>query len=94
MRRHCDQTGFSAPAARALGGERRNAVVAELVATVALTFGTAVAIIVVSAGLARADVGASVVGSDAGIFAFALLLGIAFIGLGGVAMLPRGRRRR
>ncbi len=89
MRKPTAQTGFTAPAA--LGGERRNVAFAELIATVGLMLGTVVAAIVVSAGIARADVGAGVIDSGGTVFAVALLLGLIFIGIGGFSLLPRSR---
>jgi hypothetical protein len=93
MSRHLDPSGFTAPDAHAPGGRRRNVAFAELIATVALTLGTAIATIVVTAGIARADVGAAVTGNDAGLFSVALLLGLVFLGLGGLSMWPGQRRQ-
>ncbi len=86
--------GFAPPAGMSLGTERRTLAVAQLIATVGLTLGTAVAVIVVTAGIARADVGSDVVGNESGVFVMALLLGLGFIALGGFGLLPRGRRPR
>ena len=83
-------SGFAPPAGRPLGAERRTLAVAELIATVGLTLGTAIAAIVVTAGMARAGVGGDVIGDEGGVFALALLLGLAFIALGGFTLLPRG----
>ena len=91
MRKPIAQTGFNAPATHALGGERRSVAFAELIATVGLLLATVVAAIVVSAGIARADVGAGVIDSDGTVFAMALLLGLVFIACGGWAVLPRSR---
>jgi hypothetical protein len=87
-------TGFQAPATRALGRERGNLAFAELIASVGLILGTAIAAIVVTAGIARADVGSDVVGNEGGVFAMALLLGLIFIGLGSFTIIPRNRRQR
>jgi hypothetical protein len=94
MRKHIHLSGFTAPAGRALGSERRTAAFAELIATTALMLGTVVAAIVVTAGIARADVGSDVIGNEGAVFAIALLLGLVFIGLGGLTIVPRNRRHR
>lgn len=92
MHRHFD-TGFQAPAARTLGNERRRLAFAELVATAALMFGIVVACIVVTAGIARADVGADIVGNESGVFVIALLLGLViFVGLGTMTLTNRRPR--
>ena len=93
MPKHID-AGFAAPAERALGEERRTLAFAELIASAALMLGTVVAAIVVTAGIARADVGSGVIGNEGGLFAIALLLGLIFIGLGSLTVLPRNRRHR
>jgi hypothetical protein len=77
-----DNTGFASPAS----GARRDSIVAELVATAGLALATIVTAIVVTAGVARADVADSVIGNEGGIFAVALLLGIVFIGMGGLTL--------
>jgi len=67
----------------------------ELVATLALALCTAVAATAVSIGIARADSITSVVDNDAGMFGVALLLGLLFVGMGGLTalMLPSTRQR-
>ena len=88
-------TGFQAPAARTLGSERRCLAFAELIATVALMLGIVVAAIVVTAGIARADVGAAIIDNESGVFALALLLVLViFVGLGTLTLTPRNRRHR
>jgi hypothetical protein len=94
MRKPIAPTGFSAPATRALGDERRNVAYAELIATAGLMLGIVVAAIVVSAGIANADVGAGAIDNDGTVFAMALLLGLLFIACGGWAVLPRRRGDR
>jgi hypothetical protein len=94
MRKPVDHAGFTAPADRPLGGERRTIAFAELIAAAALIVGTVVAAIVVSAGIARADVGGGVIDNEGGLFAIALVLGLIFIGIGGFTVLPRDRRHR
>jgi len=94
MRAPIHDAGFHAPAEHALGTERRTVMFAELIATVGLTVGTIVAAIVVSAGIARADVTSGLIDHEGSLFAIALLLGLVFIGIGGLSVLPRGRRHR
>ena len=92
MHQHID-TGFQAPAARTLGNERRRLAFAELAATVALMIGIVVAAIVVTAGIARADVGAGIIDNESSVFAIALVLGlIVFIGLGTLTLTSRRPR--
>ncbi|HEY6753940.1 MAG TPA: hypothetical protein VI077_04395 [Pseudolabrys sp.] len=88
--------GFMPPANRALGRERRTAAFAELIASIALVLSTLVAATVVSVGIARADVASSVIDNEGGLFAIALLLGVLFIGMGGLTMLslPHPRQRK
>jgi len=87
MRKHIESAGFTPPAGRAIGREHRTAVFAELVATLALVFSIVVAATVVSIGVARADVAANVIDNEGGLFAIALLLGLLFIGMGGLTVL-------
>jgi len=78
MRKHAD---------RPLGGESRTVVMTELVASVALALSTLIAATVVSVGIARADVASNVIDNESGVFAIALLLGLLFIGMGGLTIL-------
>jgi len=87
MRRHSQPTGFMPPAKRVLGRQRRNVVIAELVTTIALALCTLVAVTVVSVGIARADVVGNVIDNESSLFAIALLLGLLFIGMGGLTIL-------
>jgi uncharacterized membrane protein YuzA (DUF378 family) len=75
------------PAKRVLGRQRRNVVIAELVTTIALALCTLVAVTVVSVGIARADVVGNVIDNESSLFAIALLLGLLFIGMGGLTIL-------
>ena len=95
-RKHMQSAGFMPPAARVLGRERRNAAVAELVTTVALVLCTLLAVTVVSMGIAHADVADNVIDNESGLFAIALLLGLLFIGMGGLTILslPSEKTRR
>jgi hypothetical protein len=88
--------GFTPPIGRALGGERRTAVLAELVAAIGLVLCILVAATVVSIGVARADVAANVIDNEGGLFAIALLLGLLFIGMSGLTVLslPHPRHKK
>ena len=87
MHKHIEDTGFTAPSNRTLGNERRTVALAELVATAALAFATLVAATVVSVGIARADVAGNIIDNEGGLFAISLLLGLLFIGMGGLTIL-------
>ena len=84
MRNGIDSPGFTAPNGRALGNERRTVALAELVAIVGLALSTIVAATVVSVGIARANVAGNVIDNEGGLFTVALLLGLIFIGMGGL----------
>jgi hypothetical protein len=92
MRKPIDDTGFTPPARHPLGTERRTVALAELVTIAALAVSTIVVATVVSAGIARANVADGVVGHEGSLFGIALLLGLTFIGIGGMS-LP-GRRSK
>ena len=96
MRKHTQFAGFTSPAGHTLGGERRTAVFAELVATIGLALSILVAATVVSIGVARADVATNVIDNEGGLFAIALLLGVLFIGMGGLTVLslPHPRHKK
>jgi hypothetical protein len=96
MRQPIEKTGFVPPAGRKLGRQRRVAAIAELVAGIGLAVGTIVAATVVTAGIARADVIGDVVGHEGSLFAVALILGLLFIGMGGLTVLslPGEKPRR
>ena len=51
---------------------------------------------VVTAGIARADVADGVIGNEGSVFAIALLLGLIFIGMGGLTVftLPGNRPKK
>jgi hypothetical protein len=93
MRKPFDDTGFTPPARHPLGAERRTVALAELVAIAALAVSTIVLATVVSAGIARANVADGVVGNEGSLFGIALLLGLFFIGVGGLS-LPGRRPKR
>jgi len=88
--------GFAPPAKRQLGTEHRSVAIAEVVASVALILSTLIAVTVISVGVARADVVSGVIDNEGGVFAIALLLGLLFIGMGGVTIisLPHQSRHR
>ena len=87
MRQHIEDTGFLAPNGHDLGQERRTVAVASLIATSALAFSTIVVATVVSVGIARADVASNVIDNEGTLFALALVLGLLFIGMGGLTIL-------
>ena len=60
----------------------------------ALALCTIVAATVVTAGIARADVVGNVVGHEGSLFAVALVLGLLFIGMGGLTVLSLTERPR
>ncbi len=81
-----------------LGQERGSVAIASLVASAVLALCTIVAATVVSVGIARANAADSVIDNEGGLFAIALLLGLLFIGIGGIGFLgslsSRGPRHR
>lgn len=87
-----ESAGFSPPTGRVLGQERRTAVFAELIASLALAVCTIVAAAVVTMGIARASIATGVIDDESSLFGLAMLLGLAFIGLGGFSLLPSGTR--
>lgn len=80
-------TGFSAPTGRALGQENRAAALASLIASAGLALAIIIAVTVVSAGIAHASVASNVIDDEGSLFAVALLLGVLFIGMGGLTIL-------
>jgi ABC-type enterochelin transport system permease subunit len=92
MRKHIDWTGFDAPVTRPLGDERRTVAFAQLIAIVALALSTIVVGTVVSVGIARANVASGVIDHESGLFGVALLLGLIFLALGGMTVIPRRGR--
>ena len=87
-------TGFTPPTGRSLGGARRHLAVAELIAGVALAVATVVGATVVTAGIARAEVADGVIGHESSLFGVALLLGLIFIGMSGLSLVPGEKPRR
>jgi hypothetical protein len=94
MRRVEHSAGFRGPVSlHGSGVETRRVVVAELAAIAGLSLATLVAVTVVSVGMARAAVGDGIIDNDGGVFAIALVLGLAFVAIGGFAVLMPGGRR-
>ena len=87
MRNTLRGTGFTAPAEHTLGEERRTVALATLIATAGLVLATIVAATIVSVGMARASVASNVIDNEGSLFAVALLLGILFIGMGGLTIM-------
>ena len=87
-----ERNGFVHPTRREIRHGRRSGALAGLIATTALAVCTAVAATVVSIGIARASAASSLVENESSVFAIALLLGLAFVGMGGITvlMLPGG----
>jgi hypothetical protein len=96
MRTRISSEGFTPPGNRTLGTEHRAVATAEFIASIGLALCTLVAATVVSVGVARADVVSGVIDNEGGVFAIALLLGLLFIGMGGVTIisLPHQSRHR
>jgi len=96
MRKPFRTAGFMPPAHRKLGSELRTAAIAELVASAALALSIIVAATVVSIGIAHADVASNVIDNEGGLFAIALVLGLLFIGMGGLTILsmPHNRHKK
>lgn len=94
MRKPSYSGGFRGPGRfNGAGVESRRVVLAELAAIAGLSIATLVAATVVSIGMARASVVDGVIDNDGGLFAIALVLGLAFIAIGGFAALMPGPRR-
>lgn len=94
MRGSLEGTGFTAPADHSLGQERGTVAVASLIASTVLALSTIIAATVVTVGIARASAVDGVIDNEGGLFAIALLLGLLFIGIGGISLLPRRQRHR
>ncbi len=94
MRRSIHAVGFQLPGDRPLGHERRTVALAELAATVALAVCTFAVATVLSIGIARANPADAVLDNQASLFAISLLLGLIFIGAGGVSTIFFRRKSR
>jgi len=93
MRTPIDHAGFTPPSGHSLGRERRT-MLAELMAIAALALSTIVVATVVSAGVAHASVADGVIDHEGGLFAVALLLGLIFVGAGGLSMRPSDQPKK
>ncbi len=82
--------GFIALRGRGPGGQSR---AAEFTAIAGLAVSTVIALTVITVGVANAGVGDGIVDNEGGIFTIALLLGLIFIGIGGLSILPTKTRR-
>ncbi len=87
-------TGFIAPAGHSLGQERGTVAIASLIASAVLALGTIVAATVVSVGIARASAVDGIIDNEGSLFVVALLLGLLFIGIGGITFAARRRTHR
>lgn len=96
MRKQIRSAGFMPPRNRKLGTERRTSALAELFASLALALSTLIAATAVSIGIARADVAGNVIDNEGSLFAIALVLGLLFIGVGGLTILslPHPRHKK
>jgi hypothetical protein len=89
MPKHIESMGFTSAADR-LGTERGSAVLAQLAASIALVL----SILVAATAVASADVAANVIDDESSLFAVALLLGLFFIGIGSLTVLPQPHHPR
>jgi len=94
MSKHRKIAGFQGPEGPAPAGESRRVVIAELAAVAGLTIATVIAVTAVSVGIARASVVDGIIDNDGTLFTVALLLGLAFIAVGGLSLFPGARRQR
>ena len=95
MRTSLEGTGFAAPTDRKLGEERGTGAIVSFIASLVLALSTIIAATVVTVGMARAAAVDSVIDNEGTLFAIALLLGLLFIGISGITLLPRrGPRHR
>jgi hypothetical protein len=83
MRKRIDFAGFGHPGDL----EHHTVALPELVASLALVFCTLITATVVSIGIARADVVSNVIDNEGSVFVVALVLGLLFIGMGGLTIL-------
>jgi len=96
MRKHIKFAGFMPPTERKLGTEQHRSAFAALLASLALVLSTIIAATAVSIGIARADVAGNVIDNEGSLFAIALVLGLLFIGVGGLTILsmPHPRQKK
>lgn len=93
-RQPTQRTGFAPPAGRPLGGERRTAAVAGLLATLALALGTIVAATAITAGMAEADIVDPAAKHETGLFATATAIAGLLIGTACLAALNKSTNRQ
>lgn len=91
MRKLVKNTGFAAPHVGPLDGKTR---AIELAAIGGLVVSTFVALTAITVGVAHAGVADGVIGNEGSLFTVALILGVAFIAIGGLSLLPPGAFRR
>lgn len=91
MRKLDNNTGFAAPRPRPANGQTR---LVELAAVAGLVVSTVVALTAITVGVAHAAVADGVIGNEGGLFTIALVLGLIFIAIGGLSLLPPGGARR
>lgn len=95
MQKRSKIVGFNGPADPSSPGvESRRVVFAEVATIVGLKIATVIAATAVSVGIARASVVDGVVGNEGTVFTIALLLGLAFVAIGGLSLLSGERRPR
>lgn len=87
MRDSVHTPGFSPLPDRPLGRERRGVAVAELLASIGIALCTLIAGMVVTVGIARADVASQIIDQEGSLFAIALMLGLVFAALGGLSLI-------
>jgi hypothetical protein len=91
MRKLVKSSGFSAPHDRPVDGQTR---LVELAAIAGLAISTVVAVTAITVGVAHAGVADGVIGNEGSLFTVALVLGLLFVAIGGLSLLPPGGLRR
>ena len=89
LRNAIRSTGFAAP-----NGPSGQTHFIELAAVAGLVLSMVVALTAITVGVAHASVADGIVGNESGVFTIALVLGLLFIGIGGLSLLPPRRARR
>jgi hypothetical protein len=91
MSKLAEDTGFTAPEDRRVGGLTG---LVGLAAVAGLLISTVVALTAITVGVAHASVADGVVGNEGSVFTIALVLGLLFIAIGGISLLPPSGTRR
>ena len=91
MRKLVKSTGFAAPQGRTPNGQTR---MLELAAVAGLVVSTVVALTAITVGVAHAGVADGVIDNEGSLFTVALVLGLLFVAIGGLSLLPPGGVRR